>query len=246
MDDVTDIYREYGDSRLPPGQRETDEFPVLSKSGTPSWTRETWSFDVWGAVDDECRFDFESFRALPSTTQKQDFHCVTGWSTLGRAFTGVPFRTIAERAGVNDDAVHVMFHALDGYTTDLPLSDCLHDGVLFAYELADRLGGTGVTSTAVHPGFVPESRIWRHASLPVRAAVRIADLLPGVGTDVATSGRRVAALASSPDVADVTGQYFDGTDPAQPSPAALDESLRARLWAWSADAVGVDPELSIS
>jgi len=135
VDDVTDIYREYGDSRLPPGQRETDDFPVLSKSGTPSWTPETWCFDVWGAVGDECTFDFEEFRALPSTTQKQDFHCVTGWSTLDREFTGVPFRTIAERAGVTDDAVHVMFHALDGYTTDLPLSECLRDGVLFAYEL---------------------------------------------------------------------------------------------------------------
>jgi len=123
-EDVTDIYREFGDSRVPPGQRETDEFPVLSKGETPSWTEETWSFDVWGAVESELSLSYDEFRDLPSTTQTQDFHCVTGWSTLDTAFTGVPFATVAERAGVDDDAVHVLFHALDGYTTDLPLSDC--------------------------------------------------------------------------------------------------------------------------
>ena len=145
-EDVTDIYREFGDSRVPPGQRETDEFPVLSKGETPSWTEETWSFDVWGAVESELSLSYDEFRDLPSTTQTQDFHCVTGWSTLDTAFTGVPFATIAERAGVDDDAVHVLFHALDGYTTDLPLSECLHEGVLFAYghdgdDLAADHGG---------------------------------------------------------------------------------------------------------
>jgi DMSO/TMAO reductase YedYZ molybdopterin-dependent catalytic subunit len=145
-DDVTDIYREFGDSRVPPGQRETDRFPVLSKGETPSWDRETWSFEVWGAVDTELRLSHDEFLDLPAATQRQDFHCVTGWSALDCEFTGVPFTTIAERAGVRDDAVHVLFHALDGYTTDLPLSDCLREEVLFVYdrdgeELAPEHGG---------------------------------------------------------------------------------------------------------
>ena len=135
-EDLTDIYREYGDDRLPPGQRETERFPVLSKSGTPSWNRETWSLDVWGAVDTELSLDWEAFQSLPTETQVQDFHCVTGWSKFDCEFTGVPFDTLAERAGVRDDAVHVMFHAMDGYTTNLPLSECQRDGVLLvsAYE----------------------------------------------------------------------------------------------------------------
>jgi DMSO/TMAO reductase YedYZ molybdopterin-dependent catalytic subunit len=145
-EDRTDIYREFGDSRLPPGQRETDAFPVLSKGETPSWNEERWSFDVWGAVDTELSLSYGEFLDLPSTTQRQDFHCVTGWSALDCEFTGVPFATVAERAGVGDDAVHVLFHALDGYTTDLPLSDCRHAGVLFAYghdgeRLAEDHGG---------------------------------------------------------------------------------------------------------
>ncbi|MDQ2048900.1 sulfite oxidase-like oxidoreductase [Natronolimnohabitans sp. A-GB9] len=131
--DVTDLYREFGDDRLPPGQRETDEFPVLSKGPTPDWDPETWAFTVTGAVEEELTFDWEEFRDLPSETQRQDFHCVTGWSRFDCQFTGVPFPELAERAGVEDDAVHVVFSALDGYTTDLPLSDCMHEAVLFAW-----------------------------------------------------------------------------------------------------------------
>lgn len=134
VENVTDIYQEFGGDRLPPGQRQTDRFPVLSKSGTPSWDRETWRFEVWGAVDDELQLTWEEFRELPTTTQIQDFHCVTGWSKFDCEFTGVSFPTIAEAAGVNSASVHVMFHALDGYTTDLTLEQCVRDDVLFVYE----------------------------------------------------------------------------------------------------------------
>jgi DMSO/TMAO reductase YedYZ molybdopterin-dependent catalytic subunit len=133
--DVTDLYREFGDERLPPGQRETTAFPVLSKSGTPTYDFDDWEFEVWGAVENELSFDFDDFRELPHETQRQDFHCVTGWSRFDCEFTGVPFPALAERAGVRDDAVHVLFHAIDDYSTDLPLEDCLREEVLFAREL---------------------------------------------------------------------------------------------------------------
>jgi DMSO/TMAO reductase YedYZ molybdopterin-dependent catalytic subunit len=132
--DLTDIYEEFGDDRLPPGQRETTQFPVLSKSGTPSGDPETWRFEVWGAVDASLDLSWEEFRDLPTETHRQDFHCVTGWSKLDCEFTGVPFSAVAEAAGVADDAEHVMFHAMDGYTTNLPLADCLREGVLFVFE----------------------------------------------------------------------------------------------------------------
>lgn len=133
MKDLTDLYRAYGDDRLPPGQRETDRFPVLSKSGTPSWTPEEWTFEVWGAVSEPLAYSYEEFRELPAETHLQDFHCVTGWSKFDCQFTGVPFAEIVDRAGVTAEAEHVMFHSLDGYTTDLSLSECLEDGVLFVY-----------------------------------------------------------------------------------------------------------------
>ncbi|WP_435178675.1 sulfite oxidase-like oxidoreductase [Halorussus sp. AFM4] len=132
--DVTDLHEEFDGERLPPGQRKTGKFPVLSKSGTPDWDPETWEFTVTGAVDEELSFSWEEFRDLPAETQRQDFHCVTGWSKFDCEFTGVTFPDLAEMAGVADDAVHVMFSALDGYTTNLPLEDCMREEVLFTYE----------------------------------------------------------------------------------------------------------------
>jgi len=58
---------------------------------------------------------------------------VTGWSKFDCEFTGVSFADLAERAGVRADAEHVMFHALDGYTTDLPLDECTKPGVQLTY-----------------------------------------------------------------------------------------------------------------
>ncbi|GAB6877801.1 sulfite oxidase-like oxidoreductase [Halorubrum gandharaense] len=133
VEDVTHIHREYGDDRLPPGQRKTDRFPVLSKSGTPSVDPDDAGLDVYGAVDEPLDYSLSEFKALPSVTQRQDFHCVTGWSKFDCEFTGVVFDELVERAGVHDDADHVLFHAHDGYTTNLPLSECRHEGVLLAY-----------------------------------------------------------------------------------------------------------------
>ena len=132
VDDHTDLYREYGDDRVPPGQRETDTFPVLSKSGTPSWGPDD-TLEVWGAVDQPLTLSLEAVRSLPAVTQRQDFHCVTGWSKLDCQFTGLRFTDLTERADVDEAAVHVVFHALDGYTTDLPLSECTRESVLLAY-----------------------------------------------------------------------------------------------------------------
>lgn len=132
--DVTDLYEEFGEERLPPGQRKTSKFPVLSKGGTPDWDPETWSFDVTGAVETELHLSWDEFRDLPSETQRQDFHCVTGWSKFDCEFHGVPFTSVADRAGVRPEAEHVMFYGLDGYSTDLPLEACTRDEVLFVWE----------------------------------------------------------------------------------------------------------------
>jgi DMSO/TMAO reductase YedYZ molybdopterin-dependent catalytic subunit len=132
--DVTDLYAEFGDERVPPGQRTTSKFPVLSKGSVPEFDPEEWEFTVTGAVEEELAFDYEEFRELESETQRQDFHCVTGWSKLDCEFTGVPFTQLAEMAGVHEDAAQVMFSAMDGYTTDLSLSTANRSEVMFAWE----------------------------------------------------------------------------------------------------------------
>ncbi|GAA0657786.1 sulfite oxidase-like oxidoreductase [Salarchaeum japonicum] len=131
--DVTDLHEEFDGERLPPGQRETSKFPVLSKGSTPTYDPDDWTFTVTGAVENELSLSMDEFRDLPSETQRQDFHCVTGWSKFDCEFTGVTFPALMDAAGVQSDAVHVMFHALDGYTTNLPLDQCAREEVMFAW-----------------------------------------------------------------------------------------------------------------
>ncbi|MFD1634272.1 molybdopterin-dependent oxidoreductase [Haloplanus ruber] len=137
VEDVTGLYREFGDERLPPGQHRTEGFPVLSKGNEPRVTREEWSLTLSGAVSEPRTVDWEAFTSLDVETQRQDFHCVTGWSRFDCEFTGVPFQTLADHADVDDDAEHVLFHAADGYTTDLPLDACLRPETLLAFAFDD-------------------------------------------------------------------------------------------------------------
>ena len=59
---------------------------------------------------------------------------MTGWSRFENEFRGVTFPEIAEGAGLDADAVHVTFGAMDGYTTNLPLAECTRQAVLFVSE----------------------------------------------------------------------------------------------------------------
>lgn len=112
--------------------------------------------------------------------------------------------------------------------------------VLFTTELASRLDD--VTANAIHPGFVPGSRLYRDASLFVRAFTTVAARFPWVGTTVEQAADGLVHLAAAPDVADVSGAYFGGTERTEPDPRAHDEQLRERLWTVSAELVGVDAD----
>lgn len=58
---------------------------------------------------------------------------------------------------------HIPWDDLPGATT-YPLSKLLN--ILFGYELARRLAGTGLTANIADPGFVPRSPGWPHAASP--------------------------------------------------------------------------------
>lgn len=130
--DVTALHEEFGGDRLPPGQRQTDRFPVLTKGDTPA-VDDDWTLSVTGAVEEHQEFTQAELRELGVATQRQDFHCVTGWSKFDCEFTGITFPTLAEAVGVDDDVEHVMFAAHDGYTTDLTFAACDREEVLFVW-----------------------------------------------------------------------------------------------------------------
>jgi NAD(P)-dependent dehydrogenase (short-subunit alcohol dehydrogenase family) len=108
--------------------------------------------------------------------------------------------------------------------------------VLFTRELARRLEGTGVTANALHPGTIA-TNIWSGAPGWARPVLAVAKRL--VMESPSTGAARIAWLATSPDVAGVTGKYFERNRTVSPSALAQDDALADDLWALSARLVGL-------
>jgi NAD(P)-dependent dehydrogenase (short-subunit alcohol dehydrogenase family) len=108
--------------------------------------------------------------------------------------------------------------------------------VMFTYELARRIGGTGVTATVLHPGLTSTAfgaedtaRGWG----PLIGALRIFMKSPERGAETPVY------LASSPDVEGVTGRYFANRRVKASHRSSYDRATAARLWQVSARLVGL-------
>ena len=98
--------------------------------------------------------------------------------------------------------------------------------VLFTYELARRLEGTGVTANCLHPGVVATG-IFRDTPLWLRTGLALArPLILGSVQGADT----VLYLATAPEVAEVSGRYFEKRKPVQSSPLSYDTEVARRLW----------------
>ena len=120
------------DGRLPPGQSLTLKWPVLHEGKVPAFEPATWDLTVRGLVENPFSLTWDEFKALPRKRIQADFHCVTTWSKFDNEWEGVPFRLIAERAGVKPEAKFVVIRGDIGYTTNAPLEDLMRDDVLLA------------------------------------------------------------------------------------------------------------------
>ncbi|HYF10650.1 MAG TPA: sulfite oxidase-like oxidoreductase [Candidatus Paceibacterota bacterium] len=111
------------DKRLPPGQYETRDFPVLSLGPTPEVSTDEWKLEISGLVDHPLTFSWEEFLTLPIEEVKKDIHCVTKWSKFDTQWEGVSLDELMRRAGVSERATHLIAHSHDGYSTNLPIED---------------------------------------------------------------------------------------------------------------------------
>jgi DMSO/TMAO reductase YedYZ molybdopterin-dependent catalytic subunit len=126
------------EGRLPPGQSLTNRFPVLTYGPVPKFDPNTWDMRVFGSVENQLRWSWEEFLALPTIKITTDIHCVTRWSKFDTVWEGVSFKHIAELAGVKSDAKHVIAHCDYGYTTNVPLEDMMGDNIMLAYKYDDQ------------------------------------------------------------------------------------------------------------
>lgn len=109
----------------------------------------------------------------------------------------------------------------------MPYGNSKLANLLFTYDLARRLEGTGVTVNALHPGGVRTN--FGKGSMPWYAKPIFS--LAGIFMISAAKGAKTSIyLASSPEVKDVTGKYFVKCKEVKSSKISYDETVQKQLW----------------
>jgi NAD(P)-dependent dehydrogenase (short-subunit alcohol dehydrogenase family) len=119
--------------------------------------------------------------------------------------------------------------------------------VLFTYELARRLEGTGVTANCLHPGLVATNAarespgiLWSVVNRYRSFFVRLCFGLPHTFLRTPEQGAETPVfLASSPEVEKTTGKYFVKRAEARSSEESYDPFLAERLWRLDEELVGL-------
>ena len=104
--------------------------------------------------------------------------------------------------------------------------------IMFTFELAERLSGTGVSVNALHPASLMDTKM-------------VQDTFGYTMSTVEEGTEAVVRLAVSPELEGVTGRYFDGTREARADGQAYDKEARQTLWELSEELCGrpLDPKL---
>src|SRR5690349_4843562 len=98
--------------------------------------------------------------------------------------------------------------------------------ILFTYELARRLQGTGVTANCLHPGVVGTKLLADYMVVPVAGGA----LAGTFGSSPAEGASTGIYLASAPELENVSGKYFEGRRERRSSRESYDEAAARRLW----------------
>jgi NAD(P)-dependent dehydrogenase (short-subunit alcohol dehydrogenase family) len=106
--------------------------------------------------------------------------------------------------------------------------------IFFTRELARRVAGKQITVNCLHPGFVASEFL---AKGGIWTLIRPIGALFAV--DVVAGAKTSVYLASSPEVAGVSGKYFDKCKEKQPNKIADNDAAATRLWQVSAQLCGI-------
>jgi NAD(P)-dependent dehydrogenase (short-subunit alcohol dehydrogenase family) len=107
--------------------------------------------------------------------------------------------------------------------------------ILFTRELARRIAGTGITANSLHPGFVA-TRFGDQSGGVLSALVRVAKPIGAISPEEGAT--TIVYLASSPEVARTSCEYFYKCAPASPSAEARNDQDARKLWDVSTEIAG--------
>lgn len=159
--------------RLPPGQTLVTDWPVLDLGIQPDVPERKFRLDLDGAVENRQSLNLADYMALPMTGSVSDMHCVTQWSRYDNRWKGVSARALLNVVKPDLRVGHVIFHAHDGYTTNVTLAQFDQPDVFLVHEW------NGEPITRQHGGpvrmLIPRLYLWKSAKWIRRIEFVISD-----------------------------------------------------------------------
>ena len=144
---------------LPPGQYETQGFPVLSAGPTPRIQLDRWQLTVTTEHARTHAWSWPQFLGLPQEEVRADLHCVTKWSKFDTVWRGVAVDSLLGH--VETSAAYLTVRSYGGYTTNLPVADVRNGRAWIVHQydgrsLAPEHGGPARL-------LVPHLYLWKSA-----------------------------------------------------------------------------------
>jgi len=121
--------REYEGARLDPTIGPRDN----SIKGIQNVNIETYSLKITGLVDKPVDLKYQDVLGLDPYERKITLYCVEGWDAT-ILWKGVLLEDLINISGMSPEANTVIFHAVDGYTTSLPLETIIDNELILAYS----------------------------------------------------------------------------------------------------------------
>jgi DMSO/TMAO reductase YedYZ molybdopterin-dependent catalytic subunit len=151
----------YDPARLPPGQYLTEKWPVLHAGSVPRVDLATWELRVSGEVEQPVTLSWDELNALPRTSHTQDIHCVTRWSKFDMTFEGIHWRELEALVRPTPSAHHVIAHAEQGFTSNVPIAFLRDERAL----LATHANGEPLSAEHGYPLrlVIPGKYFWKSA-----------------------------------------------------------------------------------
>ena len=112
------------------------DFRENSIRGVQTIDPSSYRLVVDGLVEQTASWSYAQIQDMAHEQKLVTIHCVEGWSVRA-LWDGIPVATLLELARPSHAATTVIFHAVDGYTTSLPLAQILERNLI----LADRING---------------------------------------------------------------------------------------------------------
>jgi DMSO/TMAO reductase YedYZ molybdopterin-dependent catalytic subunit len=94
----------------------------------------TYSLKIDGLVENKISYTYDQILEMDSLEVVYTIYCVEGWDATF-LWKGVLMKDVLDESNVLDDAKTVIFHAVDGYTTSLPLDEIIDNDLMIAYNV---------------------------------------------------------------------------------------------------------------